>query len=69
MYLAVQMEFFPLICHNNIRDVTAALLSKACHYVSTELSLQPLSGESLSLASANTEFGAHLDIKTYGFLE
>jgi len=43
-----------------------ALLSETCHDVSTEPSLQPLSGESLSLASANTESGVHLDIKESG---
>jgi len=42
-------------------------LSEACHDVSTEPSLQSLSGESLSLASANTEPGARLDIKASGF--
>ena len=58
---------FPSIHHNEIQDVIAALLSEACHDVSTEPSLQPLSGESLSLASANTELGGHLDIKASGF--
>jgi len=47
--------------------VIAALLSEACHDVSTEPSLQPLSGESLSIASANTEPGAHLDIIALAF--
>jgi len=46
---------FPSIHHNDIRDVIAELLSKTCHDVSTKPSLQLLSGESLSLASANTE--------------
>jgi len=58
---------FPSICHNDIRDVTAALLSETCHNVSTEPSLQLLSDESLSFASAITESGARLDIKASSF--
>ena len=40
---------FPTIRHNDIRDLTAELMSEVCHDVSTEPPLQPLSGESLSL--------------------
>ena len=36
---------FPSIRHNEIRDVTATLLSEVCHVVSTEPHLQPLNGE------------------------
>ena len=51
---------FPTICHNDIWDLTAELMSKVCHDASTELSLQPLSGKSLSLRSASQDVGACL---------
>ena len=57
----------PTICHNDIQDLTADLLSEVCHDVSTEPSLQPLTGESLSLRMANYDAGACLDIKASGF--
>ena len=43
------------------------MLTKVCHGVTTEPRLQPLSGESLTHRSANTEDGARLDIAMYGF--
>ena len=58
---------FPTIRHNDIRDLTAELMSEVCHDVSTEPPLQPLSGESLSLRTANQDVGARLDIKASGF--
>ena len=58
---------FPTIRHNDIRDLTAELMSEICHDVSTEPPLQPLSGESLSLRTTNQDVGARLDIKTSGF--
>ena len=51
-----------------MRDITASLLSEACHGVSTEPHLQPLSGESLSHHSAIIDNGARLDIGVRGFL-
>ena len=42
-------------------------MSEVCHDVSTEPPLQPLSGESLSLRTANQAVGARLDIKASGF--
>ena len=53
--------------HNEVRDITAMLLTEVCHGVTTELHLQPLSGESLSNRFAITENGARLDVATYGF--
>ena len=50
-----------------MRDITATLLTKVCHGVTTEPHLQPLSGESLSHRSAITEDGARLDVAMYGF--
>ena len=56
-----------LLCHNEIRDVTADLLNEVCHNVSTEPELHPLSGELLSHRTANTEDRARLDVKAQGF--
>jgi len=38
---------FPAIRHNNIRDLTASLMSEVCHDVKVEPVLQPLTGEAL----------------------
>ena len=53
---------FPSIRHNEIRDLTASLLSEVCNDICTEPHLQPISGEYLSATSANTQEGACLDI-------
>ncbi len=37
------MGGFPTIRHNDIRDITASLLTEVCHNVATEPPLQPLS--------------------------
>ena len=41
---------FPSIRHNEVRDLTAILLTEVCHNVSIEPDLQPLTGEQLSLS-------------------
>jgi len=66
MLSALQMEHSK-ICHNDIQYLAADLLSEVCHDVSTEPSLQLLSGKSLSLRTANCDAGARLDIKASGF--
>ena len=58
---------FPTIRHNEVRDLTASLLTEVCHNVATEPSLQPITSETFSLASANTSNDAHLDVKARGF--
>ena len=58
---------FPAVRHNEVRDITASLLTEVCHGVTTEPHLQSLSGETLSHRSAITEDGARLDIAMYGF--
>ena len=58
---------FPTIRHNEIRDITASLLTEVCHSVATEPPLQSLSGELLNPRSANRENGARLDIRARGF--
>ena len=57
---------FPSIRHNEIRDITASLLSEVCHNVAVEPHLQPLSGEQMDLLSTNTEVNARLDIAADG---
>ena len=58
---------FPSIRHNEIRDITATLLTEVCHNVSIEPNLQPITTETMHLSSANTEDGARLDIAADGF--
>ena len=40
---------FPSICHNEVGDITASLLSEVCHNIAVEPYLQPLSGEHMNL--------------------
>ena len=53
--MVCHMGGFPTIRHNEIRDLTASLLTEVCPNVVIEPHLQPLSGESFRLASTNTE--------------
>ena len=57
---------FPSLCHNEIRDLTANLLTEICSNVCVEPELQPLSRESLKPRMANTEDHARLDIAANG---
>ena len=57
---------YPTLRHNELRDFTAELLSEVCADVCTEPPLQPLSGETLTYATANVEDGARLDISAAG---
>ncbi len=58
---------FPSIRHNEIRDLTATLLTEVCNNVCTEPELQPVSQEALRGASTNRQDGARLDIAANGF--
>ena len=58
---------FPSIRHNEIRDLTAGLLTEVCHEVEVEPHLQPVTGEKFILTSSNIEDGARLDISASGF--
>ena len=58
---------FPTIRHNEVRNLTASLLTEVCHNVATVPSLQPITSETFSLASANTSNDARLDVKARGF--
>ena len=57
----------PTIRHNEIRDITATLLTETCHNVATEPLLQPLTNESFTHRSANTDPNARLDIRARDF--
>ena len=57
---------FPSIRHNEIRDLTATLLTEVCKDVSIESELQPLTNEELTGATANSQAGARLDIAANG---
>ncbi len=66
------MGGFPTIRHNEIRDITASLLTaslltEVCHNVATEPPLQPLTGELFSASSVNTSNHARPDIRARGF--
>ena len=58
---------FPIIRHNDIRDLTARLLSEVCHDVQVEPHLQPLTGEVLHYRTAVLEDDARVDIRAAGF--
>ena len=58
---------FPSIRHNEIRDITANLLTEVCHDVQVETDLQEVSNEVLSGRTAITTDGARLDIAASGF--
>ena len=58
---------FPSIRHNEIRDITANLLTEVCRDVQVEPDLQEVSNEVLSGRSAITTDGARLDIAASGF--
>ena len=58
---------FPSIRHNEVRALTATLLTEVCHDVCVEPDLQPLTGEQMNNATAITDAGARLDIAANGF--
>ena len=58
---------FPSIRHNEIRDVTANLLTEVCHDVVVEPDLQLLTGEALAYATSYPSDGARLYIAVNGF--
>jgi len=53
---------FPSISHNEIRDLTASLLSEVCCDVGVEPALQPLDHELLWHATTNREDGVCIDV-------
>ena len=57
---------FPLIRHNEIRDMIATLPTEVCNDVHIEPELQPVTDEELTGSTANSQAGAHLDIAANG---
>ena len=53
--------------HNEVRDITAHLLSEVCNDVSVEPILQPLTGEQFRYRTANRSEEARLDVAARGF--
>ena len=53
---------FLIIRHNDLRDLTAHLLTEVCHDERTEPDLQLLTGETLNHTSGNSSDGARFDI-------
>ena len=53
--------------HNEVWDITADLLTEACHGVGIEPHLQPITEEQLSFRTSNREDGACLDIVAENF--
>ena len=58
---------FPIIRHNELRDITADILSQVCHHISIEPHLQALSDEEMLHITAIREDSARLDVKANGF--
>ena len=58
---------FPSLRHNDVRDITANLLSEVSHQVAVEPDIQALSGKQFQHRTANTEDGARLDVRAQGF--
>ena len=58
---------FPILCHNDVRELTVKLLSKVCHDVQVVPHLQPLCEEVLLHCSAVVEDDARVDIRAPGF--
>ena len=58
----------PSLCPNEIRDLTATLLTEVCSQVCTEPELQPVHNpDEFHLSTSNTQEGACLDIAMNGF--
>ena len=58
---------YPTLHHNELRDITAQLMSEVCPNVATAPTLQPASNERFFHRSANIECGARLDVRAQGF--
>ena len=58
---------YPIIRHNELRDLTANLLREVCHDVTIEPHLQPLFGETLRGWTSIKGDEARLDVSVSGF--
>ena len=66
--MSCPMGGFPIVRHNELRDITASLMTEVCHGVSVEPTLQTLSVERLAQSSAISTDGARVDIQATVFL-
>ena len=57
---------FPILRHNEIRNLAADLLKEVCHDVAVEPLLRPLDGEHFDQHTANTSDYARADISARG---
>ncbi len=57
----------PTIRHNEIRNITANLMSEVCPDVGIEPTLQPVTEEHFQLRTTNREDGARLDVVSQSF--
>ena len=53
--------------HNNLRNLTANMMSEVCKDTEVEPKLTPLSGEELHSRTSNSSNEARVDIRTRGF--
>ena len=60
---------FVTIRHNDLRDLTAKILSEVCYDTEIEPKLVPLRGEDLSHRTANRSNEARIDVRAPGFWE
>ena len=58
---------FPSICHNKLCNITVELMSRVCHNIGTEPSLQPITIEHLIHRTANREDGASSNVAADSF--
>ena len=64
--LSCAMGGFLSLRHNEIRDITASLLTEVCSEVCVEPDLQSVTPDQLYGASANSQDGARLDVSANG---
>ena len=69
VYHALNCPFggFLSVRHDEVRDITADLLTEVCHGVGIEPHLQPVTEEQFTHRTANREEGARMDIVTENF--
>ena len=67
--MSCEKRGFVTIRHNDVRDLTANILSEVCYDTEIEPTLVPLSGEDLSNRTANRSNKARLDVRARGFWE
>ena len=65
--LTCNHEGFSFLRHNEIRDLSAKLLTEVCPSVGIEPGLQSLSRETVAMRTAKRQDEARLDIRAQGF--